>query len=89
VLRWLSNLRGVAERELLREPIFEYLDERGLQRLLYEKPTARRGFELWVVLNFALWHRHWIEGEDLRDDPPSRHGDVASRPVSVVKRELT
>jgi hypothetical protein len=21
------------------------------------------------VLNFALWHRHWIEGEDLRDDP--------------------
>ncbi|MBA3736319.1 MAG: asparagine synthase (glutamine-hydrolyzing) [Actinobacteria bacterium] len=83
VLRWLSNLRGIAERELLREPIFEYLNERGLQRLLYEKPTSRRGFELWVVLNFALWHRHWIEGEDLRDDPsfaPQRRGLKSAGP---------
>jgi asparagine synthase (glutamine-hydrolysing) len=69
VSRWLTNLRGIAERELLREPIFAYLNERGLRSLLYEQPTSRRGFELWVSLNFALWHRHWIEGDDLREDP--------------------
>ena len=27
----------------------------------------RSGFEFWVLLNFALWHRHWIEGDDLRE----------------------
>jgi asparagine synthase (glutamine-hydrolysing) len=68
VWRWSSSLGEVAERELLRDPIFEYLNERGLRTLLNESRTPRRGFELWVVLNFALWHRHWIEGEDLRED---------------------
>jgi asparagine synthase (glutamine-hydrolysing) len=67
VWRWSSSLREIAERELLREPIFEHLNEQGLRRLLDE--PSRRGWELWVVLNFALWHRHWIEGDDLRDDP--------------------
>jgi asparagine synthase (glutamine-hydrolysing) len=67
VWRWSSSLREIAERELLREPIFEHLNEQGLRHLLDE--PSRRGWELWVVLNFALWHRHWIEGDDLRDDP--------------------
>ena len=29
--------------------------------------STRSGFELWVVLNFALWHRHWIENDDLHE----------------------
>ena len=65
VWRWLSTLRTLGEGELLRDPLFEYLDEGGLTRLFRQTPTARQGFEFWVLLNFALWHRYWIEGDDL------------------------
>ena len=77
VWRWSSSLRGLAEREILRDPIFDHLDRDALHALLGESPTSRQGWELWVVLNFALWHRHWIEGVDLREDPAFTAGDVA------------
>jgi asparagine synthase (glutamine-hydrolysing) len=67
VWRWLSSLRTIGEHELLREPLFDYLNPAGLRRLLDLPQTSRNGFEFWVLLNFALWHRHWIEGEDLRE----------------------
>jgi asparagine synthase (glutamine-hydrolysing) len=82
VWRWSSSLREIAERELLREPIFEHLNEQGLRRLLDE--PSRRGWELWVVLNFALWHRHWIEGDDLRDDPSFTPPRVGLKTASAV-----
>jgi asparagine synthetase B (glutamine-hydrolysing) len=63
--RWSASLGGLAERELLRDPILEYFDRDALRDLLSQSP-ARQGFEFWVLFNFALWHRHWIEGEDLR-----------------------
>lgn len=66
VWRWLESLGDLAAHELLREPIMEYFDERVLRELLAASPSTRSGFELWTVLNFALWHRHFIEGEDLR-----------------------
>jgi asparagine synthase (glutamine-hydrolysing) len=69
VWRWLGSLRSVAERELLRDPIMEYLDRGAVTDLFRREPTSRNGFEFWLLLNFALWHRHWIEGEDLREDP--------------------
>jgi asparagine synthase (glutamine-hydrolysing) len=69
VWRWSSSLRTLAEGELLREPIFQYVNPDGLRRLIDNGQTSRRGWELWILLNFALWHRHWIEGEDLRDRP--------------------
>lgn len=65
VWRWMKSLRAVAERELFRDPITAYLDAGAMRKLLDGPATTRRGFELWVLLNFALWHRHWIEGEDL------------------------
>jgi asparagine synthase (glutamine-hydrolysing) len=67
VWRWLSSLKAVAESELLRKPIFEHLDERALRAVLDAPQRPRQGFEFWILLNFALWHRHWIEGDDLRD----------------------
>jgi asparagine synthase (glutamine-hydrolysing) len=67
VWRWMSSLRPIAERELLREPILEHFHAPQLRALLDRPPTVRSGFELWLVLNFALWHRHWIEGDDLQD----------------------
>jgi asparagine synthase (glutamine-hydrolysing) len=66
VERWSSTLRDIAEREVLREPIFEYFNRNALRDLVSRAP-AQHGFEFWLLLNFALWHRHWIEGEDLRE----------------------
>jgi asparagine synthase (glutamine-hydrolysing) len=66
VWRWLASLRSVAERELLREPLFEYLNPAALREVLTGQSA---GFQFWVLLNFALWHRHWIEGDDLRESP--------------------
>lgn len=67
--RWLSSLRAPAQRELLRDELFEYFHESALRKLLEQTPSSQRGFEFWVILNFALWHRHWIEQEDLREPP--------------------
>jgi asparagine synthase (glutamine-hydrolysing) len=70
VRRWLSSLQTVAQAELLREQVFEYFDESALRKVLRQAPTPHGGVEFWVLLNFALWHRHWIEREDLREFPP-------------------
>ncbi len=88
VWRWLSSLRTIGERELLRDPIFEYLDEGELTRLFRQTPTPRQGFEFWVLLNFALWHRHWIEGDDLRDLAPFTAA-AGQRPKAQVDLDLT
>lgn len=66
VWRWMRSLRPLAEREVLRQPVLDYFDEAGIHWLLDSTRTNRMGFEFWSVLNFSLWHRHWIEGEDLR-----------------------
>jgi asparagine synthase (glutamine-hydrolysing) len=68
--RWLSSLQLLAQRELLRHQMFEYFNESALRKALGRTPTSRSGVEFWVLLNFALWHRHWIEQEDLREFPP-------------------
>jgi asparagine synthase (glutamine-hydrolysing) len=67
VWRWLSSLREIAAPSLLREPLYEYLEPAGVRQLLDSPETTRNGFAFWVILNFALWHRHWIEGDDLRE----------------------
>jgi asparagine synthase (glutamine-hydrolysing) len=69
VWRWLASLRAIAMQELLRAPLSEYFDEAEVRRLLDRAQATRSGFEFWVLLNFALWHRHWIEGDDLRESP--------------------
>jgi asparagine synthase (glutamine-hydrolysing) len=69
VWRWSSNLRELAGSQLVRRPILEYLNEESLRSLLAAPTSFRQSWELWILLNFALWHRHWIEGEDLREDP--------------------
>jgi asparagine synthase (glutamine-hydrolysing) len=64
VWRWMESLRSIGEQELLREPLFDYLNPGAVREVLAD-PGA--GFQFWVLLNFALWHRHWIEGDDLRE----------------------
>jgi asparagine synthase (glutamine-hydrolysing) len=66
VWRWLASLRSIAEHELVRDEMFEYLRPEVVRENLDRMQSTRSGFEFWVLLNFALWHRHWIEGDDLR-----------------------
>jgi asparagine synthase (glutamine-hydrolysing) len=67
--RWLSSLQAIAQRELLRDQLFEYFHESTLREILGQTARSQGGVEFWVLLNFALWHRHWIEKEDLREAP--------------------
>jgi asparagine synthase (glutamine-hydrolysing) len=87
VWRWLGSLRSIAEQELLREPMFEYLRPPAVRRLLDRAQATRSGFEFWVLLNFALWHRHWVEGEDLRESPLFRQ-QTAMREAGGERRQF-
>jgi asparagine synthase (glutamine-hydrolysing) len=77
VWRWLDALGPRVEDELVRAPVSEHLDPMVVRAFLQGPRTPRRAFELWTLLNFALWHRHWIEGEDLRDARPLAAGIAA------------
>jgi asparagine synthase (glutamine-hydrolysing) len=80
--RWLSSLQELARHELLRDQLFEYFHESAVRKVLAQAPTSRGGVEFWLLLNFALWHRHWIEQEDLRELPPLATASAgASGPV--------
>jgi asparagine synthase (glutamine-hydrolysing) len=67
VERWLDERIGVVLKSLLRdEGIRRYFDARAIARVLASGPMrAAFRVDLWPVLNFALWHKHWIEGESL------------------------
>lgn len=67
VRRWLSSLQAVADQHVLREPLFDYFEPDALQDVLNPRRERQQGFEFWVLLNFALWHEYWIEGQDLRE----------------------
>jgi len=84
VWRWLSSLRQIAEQELLRPAMFEYFEPTEIRSVLDRARATRSGFEFWVLLNFALWHRHWIEGDDLRDSAAFSTGGRQGELVGAV-----
>jgi asparagine synthase (glutamine-hydrolysing) len=67
VLQWLeADLGAVLGRLLHTEPIRRYFDVPTLERALSSRgERLKRHYGLWPILNFALWHRYWIEGESL------------------------
>jgi asparagine synthase (glutamine-hydrolysing) len=67
VERWLGTRIGAVLRNLLRdEALQRYFNVRTMERALASGPLRRATrFHMWPVLNFALWHKHWIEGESL------------------------
>jgi hypothetical protein len=47
-----------------------YFDTRALQVALRNARYRRRGrpkIGLWPIINFGLWHWHWIEGKPIED----------------------
>jgi asparagine synthase (glutamine-hydrolysing) len=69
VLSWLGAGMGRLLGELLDdEAIGRYFDVAALTAALGRTDErSRDNFGLWPILNFALWHRHWIAGEPLDD----------------------
>lgn len=80
VANWFGSHFGDLMMELLRgEAVQRYFDTAAIERALgAARSGARNQLDLWPILNFALWHRHWIEGESVeRDIEP-----FATAPVS-------
>jgi asparagine synthase (glutamine-hydrolysing) len=64
VVQWFgAGFRPLMQELVKSDAIKAYFDAEQL-RSAYD-PTGRGrnhlGFSLWYILNFALWHRHWIE----------------------------
>jgi asparagine synthase (glutamine-hydrolysing) len=75
VLDWLGTRFGDLFREVaLDEEMARYFDIDLLAATLRSARRASVVFSLWPVLNFALWHRYWIQGRllpELADEMPA------------------
>jgi asparagine synthase (glutamine-hydrolysing) len=68
--RWFAQCHGNLLRHLMKEDALRrYFDIPYLSRLLDtgRSDSWESGQILWPILNFGLWHKHWIEGEPLDD----------------------
>jgi asparagine synthase (glutamine-hydrolysing) len=67
VLDWLGTDFGALLGTLMKEDsIQQYFDVPTLTKALATKgDRAKRHYGLWPIMNFALWHRHWIEQRPL------------------------
>ncbi len=47
--------------------ISEVMDQKEVQRIFETHKTGKtsKGSEIWTLLNLALWHKVWIEGESV------------------------
>jgi asparagine synthase (glutamine-hydrolysing) len=67
VATWFGSLFGLLLDDLGRsDAIQRYFDTETIAKALRAAQRhERHQMDLWPVLNFALWHRRWIEGEEL------------------------
>lgn len=79
VARWFQGRLGpTLSHFLAQDTLRAYFDTDALDELLTRHQAGdAQTFVLWPVLNFALWHKVWIEGEDLADHLASAGLDVA------------
>jgi asparagine synthase (glutamine-hydrolysing) len=65
VRRWMATGLGEVFRDLLDgEGMRRYFDTDAVRASLERDAGAAADPSLWPILNFALWHRYWIEGAD-------------------------
>jgi asparagine synthase (glutamine-hydrolysing) len=67
VADWFYSRMGTLLRSLMRDDsLRSYFAPDGVEEMLHAPHRATR-FALWPVLNFALWHKAWIESQPLDD----------------------
>jgi asparagine synthase (glutamine-hydrolysing) len=82
--RWFADRHGDLLRELMAtDALRRYFDIPYLQRVhaSADPRSWESGVVLWPVLNFALWHKYWIEREPLEDVvgvPPQTQAPAAT-----------
>jgi asparagine synthase (glutamine-hydrolysing) len=65
VVQWLASDLGPLFLKLLEtEGVRRYFDAAALRSAMATS-SQRSRFGIWPILNFALWHRYWIEQEPL------------------------
>lgn len=69
VARWFQGRLGPTLTHFLdQDTLAAYFDTNALKNLLARHQAGDpQTFVLWPVLNFALWHKAWVEGEDLSE----------------------
>lgn len=68
--RWFAERHGALLTDLMgQDALRAYFDVDYLAGLLHANDANHwdSGHILWPVLNFGLWHKYWIEGEQLED----------------------
>lgn len=67
VADWFYSRMGALLRALMRDDsLRSCFAPSGVEEMLHARHRATR-FALWPVLNFALWHKAWIEDQPLED----------------------
>jgi len=72
VTRWFEAVLGPLAEDLLlddRMDALELWDRGEVSRLLAAQRagTGNFGMRIWALVNFALWYRHWMLGENLEE----------------------
>jgi asparagine synthase (glutamine-hydrolysing) len=83
---WLqSELGALFGRLIETEGVQRYFKPDVLRAALRKASAGRgrRGIFLWPVVNFALWHRHWIERESIDELVPEDPA-IVSREAAVA-----
>jgi asparagine synthase (glutamine-hydrolysing) len=62
-----AELGALFERLLATDGVRAYFDTDALRRGIADARNGRQRFDLWPVINFALWHWYWIERESIDD----------------------
>jgi asparagine synthase (glutamine-hydrolysing) len=81
VWRWSESFRELARLALSGEAMADLFTPAAVASLLDQPPSPRQGFQTWVLLNFALWHAHFVEGRDLRSLTDHAHSIATSSKV--------
>ena len=62
-----GSLKTYAKKEIEAPEMKQFFSMPAARKLISKhSKTWDNSFKIWVLLNFALWHKHWIRGEKIK-----------------------
>ncbi|MCE2509996.1 MAG: asparagine synthase (glutamine-hydrolyzing) [Alphaproteobacteria bacterium] len=68
VMEWIARKGTTLGPLVARQPAVEAICMPGSVEALFRSPGKRAGFAAWLLLFYALWHRHHLEGRPSTGD---------------------